>query len=190
MPGRTWNVRPGLIIGPNDRSDRFTYWPVRIKRGGEVLTPEGSGEQVQFIDVRDLAEFMIHGLENKTMGLMNAVSPPGEMTMGEMVRTCRKVSGSDATFTWVPGDFLAEHEVHAWSDMPCWIPTNEEAGVGSIQVQRALKAGMNFRPLSETVRDTLDWWDMIPSERANQPMRSGLTAEREIEVLAAYHDLG
>ncbi len=143
-------------------------------------------EQVQFIDVRDLAEFMIHGLENKTMGLMNAVSPSGEMSMGELVRTCRKVSGSNATFTWVPGDFLAKHDVHAWSDMPCWIPINEEAGIGTIQVKRALKAGITFRP----VRDTLDWWDTIPSERANKPMRSGLTPEREIEVLTAYHELG
>jgi len=189
MPGRTWNLRPGLIVGPNDRSDRFTYWPVRIKRGGEVLAPEGRNEQIQVVDVRDLAEFMIHGLEHETKGLMNAVSPPGELSMGELLDTCQKVSGSDATFTWVPGEFLTEHDVHPWSDMPCWIPTSVEAGVGTIQVKRALKAGLTFRPLSETVRDTLEWWDTIDSERANQPLRAGLTAERETEVLAAFHGL-
>ncbi len=186
LPGRTWNVRPGLIVGPNDRSDRFTYWPVRIQRGGEVLAPEGRDEQVQFIDVRDLADYIVHGIEQNITGLMNAVSPPGEMSMGEMLDVCKQVSGSDAAFTWLPAAFLTEHEVHAWSDMPCWIPTNEEAGVGTIQVERALATGMTFRPLSETVRDTLDWWASEPKDRRNGEMRSGLTPERELEVLEAW----
>ena len=186
LPGRTWNVRPGLIVGPNDRSDRFTYWPVRVQRGGEVLAPESRDEQVQFIDVRDLADFIVHGIEQNVMGLMNAVSPPGEMSMGELLDTCRKVSGSDASFTWVPTAFLDANEVHAWSDMPCWIPSGEEAGVGTIQVARALAAGMTFRPLSETVRDTLDWWACEPKERRNGELRAGLTPEREAEVLGAW----
>jgi len=188
MPGRTWNIRPGLIVGPNDRSDRFTYWPVRVQRGGEVLAPEGPDEQVQFIDVRDLADFIVHGIEQNTTGLMNADSPPGEMSMGELLDACKKVSGSDAAFTWLPTDFLAEHEIHAWSDMPCWIPVGEEAGVGTIQVKRALAAGMTFRPLSETVRDTLDWWANEPKERRNGEMRSGLTPAREAEVLNAWRE--
>lgn len=188
MPGRVWNLRPGLIVGPNDRSDRFTYWPVRLQRGGEVLAPQGPDEQVQVIDVRDLAEFMILGLERRLTGVMNADSPPGQLGMGELLETCRRVAGTEASFSWVPTEFLTEHEVHAWSDMPCWIPTSEEAGVGTIQVRRALEAGLAFRPLSETVRDTLDWWATEPAERRETPLRSGLTAEREAEVLAAWHE--
>ncbi len=187
MPGRTWNVRPGLIVGPLDRTDRFTYWPVRVKRGGEVLAPQGPDEQVQIIDVRDLAEFLIHGVERNATGVMNAVSPPGQMAMGEMLDACRRVSGSDASFTWAASDFLAEHDVNAWSDMPCWIPTDMEAGVGTVNVDRALAAGLTFRPIAETVRDTLDWWASEPKERRNGEMRAGLTAERESEVLKAWH---
>ncbi len=186
MPGRVWNVRPGLIVGPLDGSDRFTYWPVRVARGGEVLAPEGPGEAVQIIDVRDLADFLVLGLEKRLVGLHNAVSPPGELTMGELLDTCRAVSGSDAVFTWVGRDFLAENQVQAWSDLPCWIPTYEEAGVGTIRVDRALADGMVLRPLSETVRDTLDWWKTLPQDRTDA-LRSGLEAAREAEVLAAWH---
>lgn len=188
MPGRVWNLRPGLIVGPHDRSDRFTYWPLRLQRGGEVLAPEGPEEPTQIIDVRDLAEFMVLGLERRVTGVMNAVSPPGQMTMGEMLETCRAVAGTEATFTWVPATFLAEHDVHAWSDMPCWIPKSEEAGAGTIQVRRALDAGLTFRPLSETVRDTLDWWACEPEERRQAPLRSGLTDAREAEVLAEWRE--
>ena len=106
--------------------------------------------------------------------------------MGELLETCRSVSGSDATFTWVGRDFLAENQVQAWSDLPCWIPTYEEAGVGTIRVDRALSDGMVLRPLSETVRDTLDWWKTLPQDRTDA-LRSGLEAAREAEVLAAWH---
>ncbi|HRX52444.1 MAG TPA: twin-arginine translocation signal domain-containing protein [Candidatus Krumholzibacteria bacterium] len=188
MPGRVWNLRPGLIVGPNDRSDRFTYWPLRLQRGGRVLAPEGPAEPVQIIDVRDLAEFMIDGLERRVTGVMNAVSPPDQMSMGEMLDTCRAVAGTEAEFAWVPTEFLAEHEVQAWSDMPCWIPKSEEAGAGTIQVRRALDAGLVYRPLSETVRDTLDWWATEPAERREAPLRSGLTEAREAEVLAEWDE--
>jgi 2'-hydroxyisoflavone reductase len=185
MPGRVCNIRPGLIVGPLDRSDRFTYWPVRVARGGEVLAPHAPGEPVQIIDVRDLAEFIVDSIERNITGVYNAVSPPGEMGMGEMLDTCRSVSGSDATFTWVDQDFLAAHEVEAWSDLPCWIPRTMEAGAGTIRVDRALFRGLTFRPLAETVRDTLDWWEALPETRTLN-MRAGLTAEREAEVLAAW----
>ncbi|MEZ4388918.1 MAG: NAD-dependent epimerase/dehydratase family protein [Candidatus Krumholzibacteriia bacterium] len=190
MPGRVWNVRPGLIVGPRDRSDRFTYWPVRVARGGEVLAPHAPTEQVQLIDVRDLAEWLVDGTERRITGVMNADSPPGELSMGELLGTCKRVAGGDATFTWVDRDFLAEHEVSAWSDLPCWIPTNEEASVGTLRVDRALAAGLRFRPLSETVRDTLAWWANEPAERREQPMRSGLEAAREAELLAAWKARG
>ncbi len=185
MPGRVCNIRPGLIVGPLDRSDRFTYWPVRIARGGEVLAPHAPAEPTQIIDVRDLAEFIVHCIEREATGVLNAVSPPDEMSLGEMFDVCRRVSGSDATFTWVDQDFLAEQGVAAWSDMPCWIPKSMEAGVGTVRVDRALAAGLTFRPLSETVRDTLDWWKTLPESRTLN-MRSGLEPGRETEVLAAW----
>ena len=186
MPGRVCNIRPGLIVGPLDRSDRFTYWPVRVARGGEVLAPHAPDDPTQLIDVRDLAEFIIDCIERNVTGVYNVVSPPGEMTMGEMLDQCRRVSGSDATFTWADQDFLAEQEVQAWSDLPCWIPRSMEAGVGTVRVDRALMKGLTFRPLTETIRDTLEWWDTLPETRTLN-MLAGLSAAREAEVLAAWH---
>ncbi len=185
MPGRVCNIRPGLIVGPLDRSDRFTYWPVRVAQGGEVLAPHAPDEPTQVIDVRDLAEFIVHSIESNMTGVYNAVSPPDEMTMGELLDVSKSVSGSDATFTWADQGFLAEQIVAAWSDMPCWIPTTMKAGVGTVRVDRALARGLTFRPIAETIRDTLDWWKTLPETRTLN-MRSGLTAERELEVLAAW----
>jgi len=182
------NIRPGLIVGPMDRSDRFTYWPVRVSKGGEVLAPGTPDTVTQIIDVRDLAEFIVLAAEKKYGGTYNATSPAEELTMGELLVTCRKVSGSDASFTWADAAFLEEQEVAAWSDMPVWVPLEgEEAGHPFIEVKKAVKAGLTFRPISETVRGTLDWWANVAQERKDKPMRSGLTPEREAEVLAAWH---
>lgn len=186
---RACNIRPGLIVGPMDRSDRFTYWPVRVAKGGEVLAPGTADTVTQIIDVRDLAEFMVLAAENNFHGTYNVTSPAEELTMGELLETCKRVSGSDAIFTWVDAAFLEEHEIAAWSDMPVWVPLDgEDAGHPFIDVTRALKAGLTFRPISETVRSTLDWWSHVDAERRDAPMRSGLTAERESEVLAAWHE--
>jgi len=187
-PGRTCVIRPGLIVGPRDRSDRFTYWPVRVARGGEVLAPGTPETPTQVIDVRDLADFIVRCAEQGVTGVYNATSPAEELTMGELLDTCRRVSGSDATFTWADAAFLEAHEVAAWSDMPVWVPLEgEEAGHPFIDVSRALAQGMVLRPISETVRGTLDWWNARPQEDREKPMRSGLTPEREKEVLAAWH---
>jgi 2'-hydroxyisoflavone reductase len=188
-PGRTCVIRPGLIVGPMDRSDRFTYWPVRVARGGEVLAPDAPGTVTQVMDVRDLAEFAVRCMEQGTNGVFNATSAPGELTMGEMLEACRRVSGSDATFTWADTKFLEAHEVAAWSDMPVWVPlTGEEAGHPFVDVSRALKAGLVYRPISETVRGTLDWWATVPQERKDAPLKAGITAEREAELLKAWHE--
>jgi 2'-hydroxyisoflavone reductase len=188
MPGRACNIRPGLIVGPMDRSDRFTYWPVRIARGGEVLVPDRPETVTQVIDVRDLAEYVVRCAERQTNGVFNCTSPSGELTMGEIFTACKDVSGSDATFTYAAGDWLEEQGVHSWSDMPVWSPLEgAEAGHPFIDVTRALNTGLVFRPIAETVRDTLDWWATVPQERKDAPMRSGLTAEREAEVLALWH---
>lgn len=189
FPGRACTIRPGLIVGPRDRSDRFTYWPVRIAKGGEVLAPGTPDTPTQIIDVRDLADFVVRCAEERIDGVFNATSAPLELTIGEMMETCRKVAGSDATFTWADGAFLQEMEVAAWSDMPVWVPLDgEDAGHPFVDVKRALKAGLTFRPLSETVRGTLDWWAGVPQERKDKPLRAGLTPEREAEVLAKWHE--
>ncbi len=190
MPDRTCAIRPGLIVGPRDRSGRFTYWPVRVSKGGEVLAPDSPQVPTEIIDVRDLGDFIVHCAEQNINGTFNATSPPNEMTMGEIMDTCKAVSGSDATFTWVSADFLKEHGVSAWTDMPVWIPLDsEDGGQPFVEVGRALGAGMRFRPLSETVRDALDWWATLSA--ADQERfglaRAGLKPEREAELLAAWH---
>ena len=188
FPGKTCNIRPGLIVGPMDKSDRFTYWPVRIQQGGEVLVPDSPDVVTQVIDVRDLGEWIVHCAEQDVTGVFNATSPPEQLTMGELFETCKEVSGSDAMFTWVTKEFLDEHEVAAWSDMPVWLPLDgESAGHPFVRVDPAVKAGLVYRPIGETVRDTLDWWANVDQERKDKPMRSGLTAVREMELLAAWH---
>ena len=174
-------VRPGLIVGPNDPTDRFTYWPVRVARGGEVLAPENPEVPVQIIDVRDLSEFVIKMIEANATGIYNATGPDYELTFGEMLETCKQVSHSDAHFNWASAEFLKQHNVEEWSDMPVWVPDNEEsAGFSRVNVSKAVKAGLTFRPLEDTVRDTIVWAGTRP---ADHEWRAGLKAEREKELL-------
>jgi 2'-hydroxyisoflavone reductase len=188
LPGRTLVVRPGLIVGPGDRSDRFTYWPVRVARGGEVLAPGAPADPVQFIDVRDLAEWMIRMTDAGTTGVFNATGPKDEISIGALLAACKRTSGSDATFTWVDAASLEELKVAPWSDMPVWLPpVGENAGANRISLARALAKGLTFRPVDETCRDTLAWWKTLPAER-RQKMRSGLSPEREAEALKAFKE--
>jgi len=180
MPGRVLNHRPGLIVGPHDPSDRFTYWPVRVARGGNVLAPDRPEVLVQIIDVRDLAEWNIRMVEAGRTGVYNATGPAGPLTMGEVLDTCKSVSGSDAVLRWAPEEFLLKNEVAPWSEMPLWVPESEGAGFSAIDCSKAIADGLTFRPLPETVRDTLDWTKTWPEER---PLRVGITAEKEAAVL-------
>lgn len=193
LPDRTTVIRPGLIVGPLDRSDRFTYWPVRVSRGGEVLAPGEPTQAIQFIDVRDLMSFTLKCIEERRFGTFHCTSQAGLNTTGKLLEQCRAVTGSDAGFTWVPAEFLEEHEVQAWSDMPCWLPAEGEyAGFGTIDVSRAVAAGLKFRPLEATIADTLEWWKIQP-ESADGPrteLRSGLAPEKEAAVLEAWHARG
>ena len=174
-------IRPGLIVGPNDPTDRFTYWPVRIARSGEVLAPEKPGVPVQIIDVRDLSEFIIKLVEANASGIYNATGPDYELTLGAMLETCRKVSGSDANIQWASVEFLKQNNVAEWSDMPVWVPDNEEnQGFSRVDVSKAIKAGLTFRPLAETIKDTIDWANTRP---ADHEWRAGLKSEREQELL-------
>ena len=187
FPGRATIIRPGLIVGPGDLSDRFTYWPARLARGGEVLAPGHPTDPVQVIDARDLAEFTIRVCEDGTTGVYNCTGPQSRFTIGEMLGGVRAVMSTDAHLTWVPAAFLAEQKVRPWSDMPVWIPPEgETTGFAQRSIARALAKGLTFRPFAVTAKDTLDFYEAQTEERKAQ-LRAGLAAARETEVLAAWH---
>lgn len=173
-------IRPGLIVGPHDPTDRFTYWPMRVKRGDDMITPDKPQTPIQIVDVRDLSDFIVKLIEDNASGIFNATGPGDELFMGEFLDACKLVSGSVATFHWASREFLEEHEVAPWSDMPVWIPdTEEDAGFSRIDVSRAIQAGLKFRPLEETIRDTIAWADTRP---ADHQWRAGLDPTKE-EIL-------
>jgi 2'-hydroxyisoflavone reductase len=184
FPGKTLTIRPGLIVGPGDETDRFTYWPVRVDRGGEVIGPGDPKDPVQFIDARDLAEWTIRMVENRETGIYNATGPATPLGMGDMLDGIKGALNSNATFTWVPADFLKEQKVEAWSDMPVW--AGDELGLARTSIHRALGKGLTFRPLADTTRATLAWFKAQPAER-QMKLKAGLAPEREAEVLAAWH---
>ncbi|MCE7979567.1 MAG: NAD-dependent epimerase/dehydratase family protein [Caldilinea sp. CFX5] len=184
MPGRVLTIRPGLIVGPNDPTDRFTYWPVRVTRGGEVLAPGEPTQQVQFIDVRDLAEWAINMVENKQTGIYNATGPAHPLTMQHFLSECQQVAANDAQLTWVNEAFLVEKQVGAFVELPLWVPA-EAAGLEQINCQKAIQAGLQFRPLATTVRDTIDWHK---SRSEPHQWRAGLTPEREAELLHLWRE--
>ena len=175
-------VRPGLIVGPYDPTDRFTYWPMRVKRGGDMITPDKPQTPIQIIDVRDLSEFIIKLIEENASGVYNATGPDYELMMGEFLDACKRVAGSVAAFHWASAEFLAEHGVQPWSDMPVWIPdTEEDAGFSRIDVSKAIDAGLKFRPLEDTIRDTIAWAETRPE---GHEWRAGLNPDKERILLA------
>jgi 2'-hydroxyisoflavone reductase len=176
-----------LIVGPGDESDRFTYWPVRVERGGEILAPGTPKDPVQFIDARDLAEWTIRMVEQGRTGTFNATGPQQKLTMGGMLDGIKAAINRQATFTWADAKFLEEQKVSPWMDMPVWVPPiGESAGFAEVSIKRALANGLTFRPLSDTARATLDWFKKQPAERQAK-LRAGIKPEREKEVLAAWH---
>jgi 2'-hydroxyisoflavone reductase len=172
---RQASVRPGLIIGANDPTGRFTYWPQRVARGGRVMAPAPPEAQVQFIDAKDLGAWLVDLSERRTGGAYNATHPG--RSWRETLETCREVSGSDASFEWVSAELLNEHEVGEWMELPLWISDPGAAAMHEVDVSRAVAAGLTFRPLDQTVRDAL--------EHAATVEGVGLTPEREAELLAA-----
>ncbi|MHB8799825.1 MAG: SDR family oxidoreductase [Thermoanaerobaculia bacterium] len=189
MPGKVTVIRPGLIIGPGDTSDRFTYWPVRVARGGEVLAPGTPDDPVQFVDVRDLASWTVEMIGRRRTGVFNATGPREPLTFGPMLAACREASGAQATFTWVDAKTLEELKIAPWSDMPCWVPPfGETAGSRRVNNGKAVGEGLTFRPIVETARDTLAWWRTLPEERRSRP-KAGLTPEREAAALAAVREM-
>lgn len=189
--GRGCVVRPGYIVGPLDPTDRFTYWPVRASKSGEMLAPGSPTDPVQVIDVRDLAHWMMRLVDTRAMGIFNAISPPRRFTMGALMRACLSASPAAHTrVTWVPARFLARQWEPEELDLPPWLPpTGDTAFAGLIATRRAQAAGLQVRPLADSVRDTLAWFQSLPAERQAQ-LRAGLDAAKEAATLRQWHEQG
>jgi 2'-hydroxyisoflavone reductase len=181
MPGRVLVVRPGLIVGPHDPTDRFTYWPHRVAQGGEVLAPGQPDRAVQFIDARDLAAWILRMVEARQTGVYNATGPDYLLTMAQVLEECQRQSGSDARFVWLDEQRLLDAGAGPWIELPLWIPeTDEHRGFAAINCQKAFAVGLAFRPLAETVRDTLAWDATRPPDAER---RAGLKPGREAHFL-------
>jgi 2'-hydroxyisoflavone reductase len=187
MPGRVLNIRPGLIVGPHDPTDRFTYWVRRVAEGGEVLAPGDPDAPVQVIDARDLAGWTIRMIEQRQTGVFNATGPAERLRMADLLTTCRQVSRSDATFVWLDDAFLLEAGAGPWIEVPLWIPATDgqSDGLLDIDIAKARAAGLTFRDIADTVRDTLAWDRTRP---ADTERRAGLAPERERALLQAWHE--
>ena len=183
-------IRPGLIVGPLDPSDRFTYWPSRIDGGGEVLAPGDPTDRVQFIDARDLAQWTIHMIEQRAAGVFNALGPADPLSIAEMLYGIKAVTTAGAQFTWVPAEFLKQHGIEEWKDMPVWVdPHGDGAGFHFRSNSRAVSKGLTFRPLAVTALETLEWHRTRPPEARQALLEgkfNGLSPAREAEVLTAW----
>jgi 2'-hydroxyisoflavone reductase len=184
-------IRPTYIVGPGDHTDRFTYWPWRVAKGGEMLAPGTPNDPFQFIDVRDLADFMKLCVEKRIPGVYNACNTPRSVTMGELLDTSKKVSGADTKITWASPQFLVDNAVYGekaqGNYLPIWAPTDgEEAGSQLVSNARAVKKGLKFRSLETTIADTLAWANARPPDK-NEKLRAGLSPEQEKELLARLH---
>lgn len=185
LPGRALIVRPGLLVGPHDQTDRFTYWPHRIAQGGEVLAPGRPERPIQFIDVRDLAAWILNQVENQQNGVFNAASPSGWATMGSLLQACIQVTQSNASLKWAPDDFLMQQSVGEWIELPLWLSESDPtiAGFLRFDVSRALARGLTLRPVEETILDTLNWTKTWPNNHAWQ---AGMNRAREKDLLNVF----
>lgn len=184
MPGRVLNVRPGLIAGPRDYSDRFTYWVRRVAQGGLVLAPGRPDRPVRVIDVRDLAEWIVRMVDTNQTGTFNATGPESGVTMATLLADIKSVTQSNARFTWASDEFLSEHGVAAWSEMPLWIP-DDYNGIFAVNNDEATADGLTFRPLTDTIRAT---WHWDQARDPSLPLQTGLDVGRESELLKFLHE--
>ncbi len=180
-----------LIVGPLDPTGRFTHWVTRAAAGGEIIGPGDGTSRTQWIDVRDLAEFVVKTIEDRTTGIFNALGPVGGAPMKTVVDACNHAGGDRATVTWIDEAFLAEHKVEPWQDLPLWVPNEGDyAGFGRMSVARGVAAGLTFRPIATTADATLAWINAQPADAPARLRSSGITVEREAEVLAAWKARG
>ncbi len=186
MLGRALIIRPGLIVGPHDPTDRFTYWPYHLAQGGEVLVPGEPERQVQFIDARDLAQWTIQMTERAEIGVFQATGPSEPLTFMDMLERTKQAVDSPARLTWVTEKYLIEQKVEPWMELPLWIVGPEAKGLMTVDISKALAAGLSFRSLEATARDTLAWAKTRP---ANHEWKAGLDPQRETALLAGWHDL-
>jgi 2'-hydroxyisoflavone reductase len=186
FPQGTGIVRPPIITGPGDNTDRFTFWYDRVDRGGEVMAPGDPSDPIQYVDVRDLADFVVHMAEEGIRGIFNVEAPAAPLSTAEFLHGLRATTGNPVQFTWVPWDFLEEHRIRGGAEIAAWRPpTGQNLNYGRVDNRRAIAAGMTFRPLAVTAMDTMAWFrDRLAS--GGPPLRSGYSAEREAEVLAAW----
>jgi 2'-hydroxyisoflavone reductase len=184
LPGRAANVRPGYIVGPGDDTDRFTYWPVRVARGGEMLVAGAPSDPIQVIDVRDLAELLVTLVDNGTAGVFNAVGPVEPLTMGGVLETSQAATGAKPSYVWVTPKFLEERPEPI--DLPIWAPfEGKTRGAHTVSAERARKAGLKSRPIQETVKDTYAWFRSLPEERQKKIERR-LPPEKEAALIAEW----
>ena len=176
-------ISPGLIVGPGDETDRFTYWPVRLARGGDILAPGDGSDPVQLIDVRDLAEWTIRLAEQRAAGVLNTLGPASPITMQQMLAEIARGIHAEPKIAWAPTSFLKANKVSPWRDMPVWISGQDETlGFHRRDISRAIAAGLTYRPLSLTAAETLAWFLTLPAERQTK-LHAGITPEREAELL-------
>jgi 2'-hydroxyisoflavone reductase len=186
VPGKLTIIRPGIIIGPGDRSDRFTYWSETVYRGGEVLAPGQGDDAFQTLDARDLANWVALCLRKRVVGTFNATNIAGAHSFRDVLETSRRELNPKATITWVPHEFLLAQDLQPMDDLPFWVtPDGPYAGIFLVNSEAASAAGLRHRSLAESIRDTHAWFQSQPGER--QTLRAGMSAEREAEVLAAWH---
>ncbi|MCT8136374.1 SDR family oxidoreductase [Anaerobacillus sp. CMMVII] len=183
FPNRALIVRPGLIVGPYDPTDRFTYWPKRVALGGEVLAPGLKDAQIQFIDARDLASYIVSAIETKTVGTYNVTGPKEHLTLEDFLHACKKTLNNETDFIWVEDEFLEGNDVGFWTELPLYIPQNKGmSGMLGVNINKALSTGLTFRPLEETIRDTFTWDES--RQLAESERKAGLNFEKEKAVLA------
>lgn len=186
MPGRVTQIRPGLIVGPRDNTDRFTYWPIRADRGGPMIAPGKPSDLTQYIDVRDLARFMVHTLEQKLTDSFNAVRQP--FHWGDFLNACVSAADNDTELVWIPGNFLLEHELESWRQLQMWADSESPvSGSFTWSATKAVDAGLKIRPVEETIRDTVTWYKSLPAARQAE-MRSGIPPDKEAAVLQAWYE--
>lgn len=188
LPGRVTKVRCGLIIGPGDKTDRFTYWPVRAAESDEMLAPGSGDDPLQTIDVRDLADWVVHCIDQKLVGPYNSTNPAGLYSFRDVLHSCRDELNPDLKLTWVPADFLESQKLDESGGLPLWIPEGTDySGIWEVNAGLAASKGLKARPLSESIKDTWAWWSELPEERTAK-LKTGISKERQAEILAAWHE--